>query len=181
MKRIKNAFLIPAIMCIPFFSISQHASVDSGPGTITDIIAENARGYYSQVMGFQVNSISCEGLYETVADWLGTPYVYSGKSSRGIDCSGFVTMLYNKVYNNPLTGNAAELYQKVAHIKMKDLREGDLVFFRIRQSRISHVGVYLGDNKFAHASRTNGVIISDLSSPYYKKYFVKGGKVKSDF
>jgi lipoprotein Spr len=66
----------------------------------------------------------------------------------------------------------------VKPIKKSALKEGDLVFFKIKQKRISHVGVYVGNNKFAHASVQNGVIISDLDEPYYKMYFYKGGRVE---
>jgi lipoprotein Spr len=181
MKMYRKILITAAFSSLSFTVLSQEASVISGPGTDTDIISQNAKGYYSQVFGYPINSITCQGLYETITNWLGTPYVYSGKSENGIDCSGFVTMLYNKVYNIPLCGNSSDLYQKVILIKRKDLHEGDLVFFRIHKRKISHVGIYIGSNKFAHASRTNGVIISDLDEPYYKKYFVKGGKVKGAF
>jgi len=56
------------------------------------------------------------------------------------------------------------------------LGEGDLVFFKIKKKRISHIGIYLGNNKFAHASVKNGVIISDMDEPYYQKRFYSGGR-----
>ena len=151
-------------------------SVDKGD----NIIMENARGYFSQVFGFEVKDISFPGLYETIADWLGTPYCYFGKSPTGIDCSGFVSILYHKVFQKPFTGSSAEIFTKIKPLGKSELAEGDLVFFRIRKKRISHVGIYLGSNKFAHASTSNGVIISDLDEPYYKKYFVRGGRVLAD-
>ena len=181
MKRTRKFLLAASIISLSLSAMGQEASLTVGPGNDTDIISQNTKGYYSQIFGFPIRSISCEGLYETITNWLGTPYIYSGKSANGIDCSGFVTMLYNKVYNIPLCGNSAELYTKINPVKKKDLAEGDLVFFRIHKRRISHVGIYIGGNKFAHASRTNGVIISDLEEPYYKKYYVKGGKVKGTF
>jgi lipoprotein Spr len=68
----------------------------------------------------------------------------------------------------------------VKPLKKSQLREGDLVFFKIRKRRVSHVGVYLSHNRFIHASVHDGVVISDLDEPYYKKYFFKGGKVKEN-
>ncbi len=147
----------------------------------SDIIEENTKGYFSQVLGFEVHTIFFRDLYETVSDWLGTPYTYSGKSMNGIDCSGFVSMLYNKVFQHPLNGSSSEMFTQSKPIRREELKEGDLVFFKIHKRRISHVGIYLGSNKFAHASTRNGVIVSDLDEPYYKKYFVKGGRVRNTF
>lgn len=159
----------------------QEASILMIPETGENIIDENARGYYSQVLGYTIQRMQNHSLFETISNWLGTPYSYSGNSRHGIDCSGFVKMLYDKVYQISLSGNSADLSGKVVLSKKSDLKEGDLVFFKIRKKRISHVGVYLGQNKFAHASTRNGVIVSDLDEPYYRKYFVKGGKVSQTF
>lgn len=82
-------------------------------------------------------------------------------------------------YHILLTGSARDIYKKVDPIKKGELREGDLVFFKIKKGRISHVGIYLGQNKFAHASTQLGVTISDLTEPYYQKYFYQAGRIKS--
>jgi lipoprotein Spr len=132
---------------------------------------------YSNELGYNIDSISNESLFETVNQWMGTPYHYSGESKNGIDCSGLVCELYRSVYQKVLTGSAKDMYSKVDPLKKGELKEGDLVFFKIKKSRISHVGIYLGGNKFAHASTSRGVIISDLDDPYYKKYYYKGGRI----
>jgi lipoprotein Spr len=181
MKPLQKYFLIFFLLSIPFFGNGQDASLNTNPAAANDIIEENTLGYYSQIFGFPISSIKNKALFETISNWLGTPYSYSGKTSNGIDCSGFVSMLYKKAYDILLTGNAAELYSKADLIKSNALQEGDLVFFRIRKRKISHVGIYIGENKFAHATVHNGVIISDLGEPYYRKYFVKGGKIKNTF
>jgi lipoprotein Spr len=62
-------------------------------------------------------------------------------------------------------------------INKTELKEGDLVFFKIGSKSISHVGVYIGDNKFAHASSSKGVMISNLNDSYWQRYFYKGGRI----
>lgn len=143
----------------------------------SSIFDDYIKGYYSQVFGINITEILNTDLYSVVEKWLGTPYKYAGKSLNGIDCSGFVNQIYESAYCFLLSGNSADLFKKVTLLPKDKLQEGDLVFFKINRKSISHVGVYLGDNKFAHASRSQGVIISDLDHPYYKKYFVKGGRV----
>jgi lipoprotein Spr len=89
-----------------------------------------------------------------------------------------VNTLMSTVFQLALTGNSVELYSKVRqHLKERELREGDLVFFKIHHRRISHVGVYLDNDKFVHASTSNGVMISDLNEPYWKRYFAGGGRL----
>lgn len=132
---------------------------------------------YSNRLGYDINYIANPRLYETVSDWVGTPYSYAGDSRSGIDCSGFVSMLYKQVYEQELTGGSRDIFTKCEALNRDDLREGDMVFFKIHPSRISHVGVYLGQNKFAHASTQSGVIISDLDEPYYQLRFYKGGRL----
>jgi murein DD-endopeptidase / murein LD-carboxypeptidase len=117
-------------------------------------------------------------LYYQVFDWVGTRYKYAGKSKKGIDCSGFVSEMYRNAYCVQLQGGSRDIWTTVKPIEKADIREGDILFFKIRKGQISHVGVYLGNNKFAHASVQNGVIISDLNEDYYKKYFFKGGRIQ---
>ncbi len=116
-------------------------------------------------------------LFYQVYDWIGTRYKYSGKSKAGIDCSGFVSIMYKNAYCIDLAGGSKDIWFKVRPIEKVDLQEGDILFFKIKKGQISHVGVYLGNNKFAHASVHSGVIVSDLEEEYYKKYFFKGGRI----
>lgn len=143
----------------------------------TTILEDYLKGYYSQIFGVDICQILDVDLYSSIENWLGTPYRYAGKSLQGIDCSAFVNKVYENAYCYLLTGNSADLFKQVTHLKKDELREGDLVFFKINRKTISHVGVYLGGDKFAHASLSKGVVISDLNQPYYKKYFVNGGRV----
>ena len=133
---------------------------------------------FSKLLNYEIDTLAEPLLFQTVYDWLGTPYKYSGDCREGVDCSGFVGMLYKTAYGISLSPNSAAMYKEVKPLKKNALQEGDLVFFKIRKHKISHVGIYLGNNKFAHASVQSGVTISDLDEPYYKKYFFKGGRVK---
>lgn len=112
-----------------------------------------------------------------VADWEGTPHVMGGNTKKGVDCSGFVIQAYLQVYHLGFLGRTAEdLFSEMEPIKRKDLKEGDLVFFKIKGHRIDHVGIYLGKGDFAHASSSRGVMVSNLSEPYFNKRFFMGGR-----
>ncbi|MCW3085415.1 MAG: hypothetical protein JWP12_2781 [Bacteroidetes bacterium] len=116
-------------------------------------------------------------LYAQVYDWIGTRYKYSGETKKGIDCSGFVSKMYANAYCINLAGGSRDIWTTVTPIEKTDLKEGDLLFFKIKKGQISHIGIYLGNNKFAHASVQTGVTISDLDEEYYKKRFFKGGRL----
>jgi len=121
-------------------------------------------------------------LYNTVAQWLGTPY-RSGQSTirKGTDCSGFVMKVYQSVYRKKLARNSATMYRlNCRSVSRQNLREGNLVFFATGRNskKITHVGIFLKDGKFAHASTSRGVIISNLNEQYYRQRWVSGGVVK---
>ncbi len=132
---------------------------------------------YASLLQVPAGSISNYALYSFIDEWYGTPYKYAGRSRAGIDCSDFVSLLYEKAFGMNISGTSSDMFEHCKPIKESDLKEGDLVFFRINSKHISHVGVYLQNNRFVHASVHAGVVISQLDEPYYKKYFYKGGKV----
>jgi len=113
--------------------------------------------------------------------WYGAPYRYGGTSRDGIDCSAFAFLLLSSVYGvSSLPRTSKEQYEATRHISRNELREGDLVFFHTLSGKkhrgVTHVGVYLRNNKFVHAS-LSGVMISDLSEGYYDRHYVGGGRV----
>jgi len=130
--------------------------------------------------GIQITPRDNYTLYNTVAQWLGTPYRNGQSSMRGIDCSGFAGVIYRTVYRKNLARNSADILRlNCRRITRQNLREGDLVFFATGiTKRVTHVGVYLKDGKFAHASTSNGVIVSRLDETYYRKRWVTGGRVR---
>ena len=132
--------------------------------------------YYSSY-SLMPDSAASPYLYYQVFDWIGTRYKYAGSSKKGIDCSGFVSEMYRNVYCINLSGGSTDIWTKVNPVEKADLKEGDILFFKIRKGQISHVGIFLGNNKFAHASVKTGVMINDLDEDYYKKCFFKGGRI----
>lgn len=132
---------------------------------------------YSDILGYTLNGYENPELLQEVAGWLGTPYLYGGVNKSGADCSGFAKAVYLEVYGINLERVTVNMAKKSRRISKHKLLEGDLVFFRINSRRISHVGIYLSNNKFIHASLSRGVIISDLDEDYYRKNFAFGGRV----
>lgn len=168
-KKISAAFFL-IVACITAFAQDQEKSITVPPPIHKDSL--------SNLLGMKIDTVYSPILYATVVEWLGTRYRYGGRTKNGIDCSDFTSILYKNAYNIDLTGSAGDIFKKAIPISKSDLKEGDMVFFKIKRRRkISHVGVYLGDNKFAHATTRAGVVISDLGEPYYKKYFYKGGTI----
>lgn len=106
---------------------------------------------------------------------LGKPYRYGGASPSGFDCSGLVYYAYHKAgYKVPRTSE--QQYQDSLPVKPSAMREGDLLFFRI-EGKVSHVGVYLGNNQFIHApSSGKRVTTTSLDDPYWKERLIKAGR-----
>jgi probable lipoprotein NlpC len=131
---------------------------------------------YATVLDVKPSEITNIRLYEFVDQWQGTPYRYGGTTKTGVDCSGFVGSLYLDVYQKSIPRSTNEIEKVTKHINKSSLKEGDVVFFDIDGKKTSHVGVYLQNGRFVHASSSKGVIISNLSNPYYQKSFNRGGK-----
>lgn len=124
----------------------------------------------------EVGNVQRPELYWMLQKWSQYPYRYAGRNSSGIDCSGMVCEIQHTVYGRSYRGGSADIYRRLQPIPRIALQEGDMVFFKIRRNRISHVGLYLGSNKFLHATTRAGVIISDLDEPYYRKRYFGAGR-----
>jgi lipoprotein Spr len=135
--------------------------------------------FHAQKTGLSLDTSANLDLYYQMYEWLGTRYRFGGESKKGIDCSGFTGIIYETVYKRSLPRDSRSMYKMTNPISKEEMKEGDLVFFRIRRGQVSHVGVYLGNNKFVHAATSSGVIISDLREDYYRRYFYKAGRLKS--
>jgi lipoprotein Spr len=133
---------------------------------------------YFESVGVAHDQCNYFKLYSEAVDWIHTPYKWAGTTKKGVDCISLVKNLYRSAYNLELTGNATGLYPQCEVVEKNELQEGDFVFFKINKNHVSHVGLYLRDGKFIHASTSRGVIVSDLSESYYHKYYFNGGRLK---
>lgn len=133
---------------------------------------------YSDLIGLMPKAMSNYILYKFIDEWYGVKYTYGGNDKTGIDCSAFVQRLYNEVFCTDLVRTARDQFHSCKMIwDIDNLIEGDLVFFKTRGKRISHVGIYLANNFFVHASTTGGVMISSLTESYWSKRFAGAGKI----
>lgn len=160
---------------------NSHSSTGS---VLTD--ASSARGKtfsgsrldnYANLLNVSTKKLNPQ-LYSFIDDWMGIPHRMGGQTKAGVDCSGFVNLLYSEVYKGNLPRTSRDMENIVKRKKTDKLEEGDLVFFSFGRNGVDHVGVYLHNNKFVHVSTRKGVIISDLSDSWYLKTFVDAGSPK---
>jgi lipoprotein Spr len=172
LKKASDAFEAEPVLVKP-------ESADRMPDNLTDVEKSNwLQLKYSIQMDIAVEEINNIPLLQKIDEWWGTPYALGGSSKRGVDCSYFTLDVMNAIYNTNLKRTAAEQYTQSEKIDWSELKEGDLIFFKTDGSRsISHVGIYMTNNKFAHASTSQGVTISDLSEPYWQKRLYSLGRV----
>lgn len=106
-----------------------------------------------------------------ISRYMGVPYVYGGETADGLDCSGYTMLVYNNTVGKKLQRTSEDQFKIGKTVSFEDLKFGDLVFFNTTGHSASHVGIYLGDDLFAHASVTLGVTISSLQSSYFMKRY----------
>lgn len=119
-----------------------------------------------------------ERFLSLAADWEGVRYRIGGNSRAGIDCSALVQTWFLDAFGTQLPRSSREQFQVGETVERDGLRPGDLVFFRNRRS-ISHVGVYVGEGRFAHASSSQGVTVSALEEAYWARRYAGARRVIS--
>jgi lipoprotein Spr len=164
-------------------SESSDSKIVYGPAVNTSkksLSAENSMEVqlkYASILDVPVDQLTNTRLLVDIDYWWGTKYCLGGSTEDCIDCSAFTQNLMREVYAINIPRTAKEQYDNSEHIKKNDLQEGDLVFFQTSRRGISHVGVYIANNKFAHASGSSGVTISDLDDSYWKQRYRAAGRV----
>jgi len=116
-------------------------------------------------------------LYQQHYEWYGVKYRRGGLSMSGIDCSGFVKQTFATLFDINLPRDTYLQAKAGVDLDRSELRPGDLVFFRIN-NRTQHVGIYLEEDKFLHASTSRGVMISSMTHPYWQSRYWKSVRVE---
>ena len=125
----------------------------------------------------EVNKTEAQKIVDYAYTYLGTPYVYGGKTPAGFDCSGF-TMYVFAQFGYTLNRVSTDQYENGVYVAYEDLEIGDLVFFSSNKKAIGHVGIYVGDGYFIHASSPGDVVrVTDLSSDYYASHYVGARRI----
>jgi lipoprotein Spr len=109
-------------------------------------------------------------------EWQGVPYRYGGVNKEGVDCSALVQQAYRKIYEVKVPRDSRTQFQWCTKIPKRRLKWGDLIFFTIESKEITHVGVYLYNGWFLHASSSKGVMLSRLDEKYFSKYYYAAGR-----
>jgi probable lipoprotein NlpC len=116
-------------------------------------------------------------LEKAVNAWIGTPYHYGGMSRAGIDCSGLVCMIFRELGEYGLPHSSEEMQKIGSPVPLSSAQKGDILFFHNGFKRVDHVGIYLGNNEFVHASSKNGVIRSSMNDDYYRSRFIEARRI----
>ncbi len=175
---IQTASLFPTEETTFIKDIKEETAPVSNPAKNPSFKDSLRYNYYAQTLGLRVNYTENTELLETVSDWIGTPYRSGSNTKRGTDCSGFVTRVYKEVYGIDLSRSSRSMFHDVKHISKREVKEGDLVFFRRGPKQpIYHVGIYLKNGKFVHSASNGGVRISSLKDAYYSRNYYAAGRV----
>lgn len=178
-KGIYNFVFFAVILTVLTSCLSRPERIRSNvPTTRNEPSSKNIIEKYAETIGVKASELDNKELYQYIDEWIGIPHRLGGQDKHGIDCSAFANHLVQDVYGKNLPRTANDMAQVVKRKYESQLREGDLVFFNFGgNKKFDHVGIYLKNNKFIHVSTSKGVIISDLTDPWYRKYFTRAGSV----
>ena len=132
---------------------------------------------YAKLLAVPVDSITNHRLYALIEWFTSTPYKFGGDDVKGIDCSGFTYTVEKQVYNVIMPRSTIQQASFISAKNITDLQEGDLVFLKLGGSAINHVGIYLQNGYFVHATSNLGLVLDNLSDPYTQQRFMACGAV----
>ena len=133
---------------------------------------------YSLLLNIEVELVKNVALFRIIDEWYGVKYLFGGATKNGIGCSALMQVFFTALYGISLPRTAKMQYDFSRRVSRTELKEGDLLFFNTRGG-VSHVGMYLTNNKFVHAS-ARGVAISDMFDPYYAARLIGAGRIVED-
>jgi cell wall-associated NlpC family hydrolase len=168
----------------PVLAQTTPSPASGAPDDMSQFLAE--KGLIGKI-GDQVNaagrvvSEKASDLVVTAMGFLGVPYKRGGNSiETGLDCSGFVRLIYEQTVGLVLPRRAAEQAAATTPIEKSELQPGDLVFFNTLKATFSHVGIYVGDHKFIHSPRTGAVVrVEDMRVAYWQQRFDGARRVEA--
>lgn len=172
---------VTAILSLSLSSCgSKKAAVSSPrPQGVPEITLDQLVGGGSYVVSpAPAMSYDAKALVETAHRWLGTPYKYGGETREGVDCSALVMNVYKEALGMKLPRTSVTQHDNSQAVSKGNLTVGDLVFFSTTKGRtgISHVGLYIGNDRFIHASSSRGVVVSRLSDKYFVDHYHSAGR-----
>lgn len=149
---------------------------------VGDSVSNGVHYEYKHVVADRGRRRKAEAIVAYAESFLGTRYRYGGMSSGGMDCSGLVHMSFLNAVDIDLPRQSREIAKEGARISKNELEKGDLVFFKTQGSRrINHLGIVVENNEneilFIHASLSGGVMVSELSLPYWNKAYEESRRV----
>lgn len=115
-------------------------------------------------------------LTNTAYKYIGVPYVYGGTTAKGLDCSGFTQLVFKQL-GIPINRTSAAQYSQGKAVSKSNLQVGDLVFYNTSGRGVSHVGIYVGNNKFIHSATSSGVTVTSMSTSYWAKRYVGAKRI----
>ena len=167
--------LLSALLCLLFLAIL-FLSCGSTPvyrGNGINCSGGNWSGIISS--GGTPRTSTDNRMMDEINSWIGTRYSYGGESRSGVDCSAFTQAIYRAV-DIDIPRTASQQAATADIVNPSIIKFGDLIFFNTSGSGISHVGIYIGNGFFVHASSSRGVVRESLSSEYYSSRIVSVGR-----
>ncbi|MBR8056729.1 C40 family peptidase [Burkholderia dolosa] len=158
-------------------SSNQNGSASSLQQTSTQSTSSGAKSFLSGMAG------KAGDVVVSALNMIGVRYRWGGNSpDSGLDCSGFVRYVFQDTLGMSLPRRAEEMSRVGEKVRMSELKPGDLVFFNTMRRTFSHVGIYIGDNKFVHSPSTGSTVrVDDLDSTYWEKRFTGARRIESQF